>query len=315
MLSDKLERTLNVATLAVAIAGIVACIQLIQYKQTHPATNTIGSAIALSSKPANPLTVGTMVRLQAEDWMKNGQTAVFILSTQCHWCSLSAPDYRAVLLYLRQNKIRTLAAFPENMTATQQYLSEHNLTFDAVRQVDLGRLGVSVTPTLLVVDQYGKVAGEWVGKPTLQQITEFKQLVRPPDVSTVRNGVTFLNAAALSNALSQHNPNKPVIVDLDPREDFAKGHIAGAINIQVDEIAIRAVHEIPKQRPLVIYCHKCAACEAHLGKDELSGYCDVGNRLLAMSGFKQTTFVMDNLTEISKAGVPINALTYNGQWR
>lgn len=314
MPSTKVERAINIATIAAVIGAAVACVQLLQYRHAHPPNQPEEKAVA-PSKPVNSLVVGASVQIQAENWMQNGQTAVFVLSTNCHWCSLSAPEFQSMLLYLKQNNLRAVAIFPEDVTAAQSYLASHRLSFDSVKQVNMGRLGVSITPTLLIVDQYGKVAGEWIGKPTDQEIQDFKRVIRPPDQVVVKNGVKFLNADAAADALKRHTRTSPAIVDLDPREDFDKGHIAGAINIQVDEIPIRAKHELPENRPLLIYCHKCASCEAHLGKDQLSGYCDVGRRFLTMFGFDHTTFIMDDLTELNRAGVSVNALAYNGQWR
>ncbi|MFN0063295.1 MAG: rhodanese-like domain-containing protein [Myxococcaceae bacterium] len=45
------------------------------------------------------------------------------------------------------------------------------------------------------------------------------------------------------------------LVDVRTPEEFASGHIAGAINIPVSQIEARA-HELgAKEGPLVVYCH------------------------------------------------------------
>jgi phage shock protein E len=48
--------------------------------------------------------------------------------------------------------------------------------------------------------------------------------------------------------------SKHVLIDVRTPEEFASGHIAGAINIPVDVIGSRLA-EIPADRIAVVYCH------------------------------------------------------------
>lgn len=44
-----------------------------------------------------------------------------------------------------------------------------------------------------------------------------------------------------------------VLVDVRTREEFASGHIAGAVNIPLDQISAR-LSEFPTDKPIVLYC-------------------------------------------------------------
>ena len=44
-----------------------------------------------------------------------------------------------------------------------------------------------------------------------------------------------------------------VLIDVRTASEFANGHIAGAVNIPVEEIASR-LDEIPSDMPIVVYC-------------------------------------------------------------
>ena len=59
-----------------------------------------------------------------------------------------------------------------------------------------------------------------------------------------------LSAVALKSALASDNP--PLLVDVRTPQEFADGHIAGALNIPVSEIEQHA-DEMPKDRRLVVY--------------------------------------------------------------
>lgn len=44
-----------------------------------------------------------------------------------------------------------------------------------------------------------------------------------------------------------------ILIDVRTPEEFASGHIPGAVNISVDELAQR-LNEIPQDKPVVLYC-------------------------------------------------------------
>ncbi len=70
--------------------------------------------------------------------------------------------------------------------------------------------------------------------------------------------------------------NGAVVVDVRTEEEFEEEHFPGALNIPVDRILVRK-NEIPKDKPVILYCASGArsAYAAHLLKAE--GYKDVVN--------------------------------------
>jgi rhodanese-related sulfurtransferase len=45
------------------------------------------------------------------------------------------------------------------------------------------------------------------------------------------------------------------LVEVLPQEDFAKEHLVGAINIPLKELDERALRELDRRRPVVVYCN------------------------------------------------------------
>lgn len=45
-----------------------------------------------------------------------------------------------------------------------------------------------------------------------------------------------------------------ILLDVRTPEEFASGHIPGAVNIAVDQLPQR-LSEVPQDRPVVVYCH------------------------------------------------------------
>jgi rhodanese-related sulfurtransferase len=67
------------------------------------------------------------------------------------------------------------------------------------------------------------------------------------------------------------------LIDVRTAEEFASGHIAGAVNIPVDEIGTRLA-EIPKDRTVVVYCrsgNRSATAARELASSDYAVY-DLG---------------------------------------
>lgn len=67
-------------------------------------------------------------------------------------------------------------------------------------------------------------------------------------------------------AVQLQGPEAPVLIDVRTPEEFAAGHVPGALLIPYDQIAERLA-EIPKDRPIVLYCRsgrRAARAEATL---------------------------------------------------
>ena len=45
------------------------------------------------------------------------------------------------------------------------------------------------------------------------------------------------------------------LVEVLPADDYEQQHIAGAINIPLEEVAERAPRELDVERPIVVYCN------------------------------------------------------------
>jgi len=74
------------------------------------------------------------------------------------------------------------------------------------------------------------------------------------------------------------------LVDVRSPEEFAAGHISGAVNIPVDEVEGRMGEIGPRDRPVVLYC-RSGNRSAHAARIlERSGYANVHD-LGAMSSW------------------------------
>jgi hypothetical protein len=121
------------------------------------------------SKPTPPVAMqiqpGTKISLPGVEWEKSEQTLLLVLSDTCHFCTESADFYQRLAKQKSGlDSVRLIAVLPQEVNQGQIYLNKLGVAVDEVRQSPLGAIGVSGTPTLLLVDNKGAVKQSWLGK-------------------------------------------------------------------------------------------------------------------------------------------------------
>jgi len=86
----------------------------------------------------------------------------------------------------------------------------------------------------------------------------------------------LVSAAELQRLLAGPEADRPVVLDVRNLNEYEAGHLAGALNIPVDELRFR-LDEVPKGRPIVVHCR--SGFRSHLALRILKehGWKDVRN--------------------------------------
>jgi hypothetical protein len=108
--------------------------------------------------------VGASISLPGVDWGASNVNLVMALSTGCHFCSESAVFYKRLVPFAAAKGIRVLAVLPQSVSDDRAYLDNLGVRVSEIVESPLGRLDVSGTPTLLVLDAHGRIKRAWVGK-------------------------------------------------------------------------------------------------------------------------------------------------------
>ncbi len=250
--SIMLNRILNVALVIVAVAFVGLLIQ--KYYRQKAVARDVGPPVARGMKLPS-----LNINQSATE-----QVLLLALSSQCHFCSESAPLYRRITQEISGKQIRVVALLPQSVDEGREYLRGLQVSVDDVRQVDLRALGIFTTPTVLLLDRDGTVDDVWVGK--LSTNMEFSLLDRIRNnaqrVRLVDTDYPHILASELRDALADRKPF--TIVDVDSREEFEGEHIPGAINIPSDELEMRAEDELRSAAHIVLYC-RCPSDAVAIG--------------------------------------------------
>jgi hypothetical protein len=113
--------------------------------------------------------IGANVSLPGVDWSRSNQSLVLALNTGCHFCSESADFYRRLVSSADSKGARVLAVLPQPISESRAYLEKLGVTITEVVQSPLSAADVSGTPTVLLIDQNGRIRKAWVGKLGLEQ--------------------------------------------------------------------------------------------------------------------------------------------------
>lgn len=270
-----------------------------------------------SAQPANRLAIGGTLRLPASSFTKKEErdlSLILFLKVGCPWCETNAPFYRALSEADSDNRVHLIAMFPQPVVESKIFLASNGIAIFDVRQGDIAGLGVTGTPTLAVVDSSGKIRSLWVGALSAERQADLLTALKLPAPP-----VPLLQPDRIPTATIPVVPHltdktgQPTIVDISPRDSFESLHISDSVNIPLDELEVRAVHELLKDEPLVVYCRYKTHCQTTLADNTDSvcaaeehaqtGYCDLGLRIMHSAGFRETRLVTDPLTTLESRGV------------
>ena len=100
------------------------------------------------------------------DYQSSRHTLLIALNTNCSYCRESIPFYRKLALANDQSEkpLRIVAVFPNKTAEVANYARENDLLLDTVAGVELSRLNISGTPSMILINSNGEVKDFWIGK-------------------------------------------------------------------------------------------------------------------------------------------------------
>jgi hypothetical protein len=148
------------ANIAIIVVASLLATSLVKNYWINPTT----TASLLPKTPASSVTNLSALEI---DWKQSNQTLVLAVSSTCHFCSESAPFYKT--LASNKGDTRIVAVLPQSVEEGRKYLSKLGVAVDDIKQAPLNEIGVSGTPTLVLVDNSGVVKNFWLGKLSVEK--------------------------------------------------------------------------------------------------------------------------------------------------
>ncbi|MGH9359245.1 MAG: thioredoxin domain-containing protein [Terriglobia bacterium] len=184
-----------------------------------------------------------------------------------------------------------------------QQISEHGLTKQAAIPAAPGSAGSPKPATPMAggagaKDSAGTIGAGGLGGGVFAQIQAQSALACSPDEAKLQKPSLIRTAKA-----EELFKKKAVFVDVRSASKFSAGHIAGAINIPVEEIGQR-VDELPKDRVMVFY----EGGEQGGSPDDVCAFSRAAARVALAQGFdpNRVKVYQDGFKAWKQAGLPVS---------
>jgi rhodanese-related sulfurtransferase/DNA-binding transcriptional ArsR family regulator len=201
--------------------------------------------------------------------------------------ALSSP-HRIELMELLAQRERTVESLAEELGQTMGNASAHLQVLREARLVESRKEGLYVH--YRVADDVVLQLLERLRKVAETRLAEVDRLVQ--SYLGDRSGMDAIGFDELEARLKA---DSVILLDVRPAEEYAAGHIAGAVSIPHDQLAAR-LREIPRDREVVAYCRGPYCVFADQAVATLKGKRRKARRLTA--GFP----------EWKNAGLPVSKL-------
>ena len=154
----KLKGILDVTTNVVVIVFAVVAIGVLVKNYFAPQGGKTSVAVTKGS---------VFPEIEGVNYNQTSRTLILALNVDCRYCTRSVPFYNSLAEALqgKASQVNIVAAFINKDPAlVKSYTDEKKLSVPTITGVDLDKLGVHSTPTLILIDNAGKVLDSWSGE-------------------------------------------------------------------------------------------------------------------------------------------------------
>lgn len=150
-ITKKLELVANIAIILAASAILVVVVKNYFFEK--------------KTSDSSDIAIGTTISIPNVDVSKKDQTLILALKKGCKYCTESAPFYQRLFKQIEeQGRTQLVVVSPNEQQDARSYLDGLGLSPSLIVQLPLNSIHVKGTPTLLLVDNKGKLTSQWVGK-------------------------------------------------------------------------------------------------------------------------------------------------------
>ena len=195
---------------------------------------------------------------------------------------------RAEIIDLLANGERSVESIATEIDSSLANASQHLQILRRAGLVSSRRQGTSIIYRLASPD----VVTLWRGLQDVakDRVAEVDRLARA--YTGELNGIELLTKEELAKRLRRKDDL--MVIDVRPAEEYAAGHVPGAVSIPVAELK-RRLKELPKNKEIVAYC-----------RGSFCAFAPEAARYLAEKGYR--THVLDaGLPDWEAAGLPVES--------
>jgi rhodanese-related sulfurtransferase len=196
-----------------------------------------------------------------------------------------ASPYRLEILDLLAQSERTVESLATEMDLSLANTSQHLQTLKQAALVESRKEGLFVFYRL--ADAAVFELSSVIRGVAERQLADLERLVREQFADR-----SDAELVAMDELLQRARSRKVVVLDTRPPNEYAAGHIAGALSVPIDDLQ-RRLRELPKEREYVAYC-----------RGPYCVYADRAVEILRSHG-RRARRLRDGFPEWRAAGLPV----------
>jgi rhodanese-related sulfurtransferase len=203
-----------------------------------------------------PVAVGTRLAIDNVEWASTKRHVVVLLSEQCVVCRRSIATYRGLVDAAHRSGVATTVLLPAEEANAEQWLTSAGVIPGRVIRLSAPRrLGLTVTPTVFLVDQSGTVTDLFLG--AINADAQRQLLRRFTDDAAVQVDNSYRGPSLDLTEFKALKPGTFVLLNVRPRPAVAAKNPSpdrGELNMPLDELRTRAPLSLPRDKRVVVDC-------------------------------------------------------------
>jgi hypothetical protein len=151
-MKDKIEVIANIVFITmVFVLGVVAIRSMVFSSKNSESEPQVGSQLP---------------NLPGYEWKTHDLTLVLALQKNCQYCKNSMPFYRTLMELRQTNKISAhiISMFSDPLDEARAVMNTEKIAVDVIGGIQWSNYKISGTPTIILVDEQGRVVKSWVGQ-------------------------------------------------------------------------------------------------------------------------------------------------------
>jgi hypothetical protein len=174
----KLDRAVGLAIILLCLAIIADLVVRHFFPGASPGTRAMTSSVAGASpaRPARPqYQVGEAFQpLPGLSPERGMASLLFVVREGCRYCENSIPFYQRVATAARaaRAKVKLVGICPSTTAACQRYFESSDVRMDEAVGIQSKGLKVAGTPTIVMIDEGGRIEGVWAGELPIEREME-----------------------------------------------------------------------------------------------------------------------------------------------
>lgn len=245
------------------------------------------------------------------------------LATACAWDSEFAEFYTELTVHDGEG-FQMVVVGGDSPDEIRRVADQLSARVPRIQQIAFSTLRVHTAPAIILLGGDNAVEAAWPAKSlsAVDRAYLRERLGLPTESPGATRDITAVARLHQSHVIRTEDARvlrrsfQVPTVDVRPRADYARESVQDSVNIPLDELPVRAPHELPLSGTIIVLCGACKDCGREPDESRLSSLCTRAYQELTSLGFSDVRVLRENPGAVAGSiGRSLSALvSIKGWW-